>query len=280
MTKELTQRPYVGKDQLEIQSDDAPIQTKNGWSFVREPKEEKTEEQKKYEALEATPDDKLTQEERTWKKRYGDLRGHSQTKENELKKELDGLKKQLEQATSLSRAPAMSDEDIENIRAEHPDSVAAIEAIARKEAEVAEKRLKELEDKLASKELEALKEKALRVIERKHPDWQEVVYSDEFQAWAETQPEQIKSWVFDNETDGELAAKAITYYKLEKGEKPNKSNKKDKVDASRSTHVGGGTEVNHGKRIYTRQEIQNMTLSEYEKLSTDIKLARSEGRIK
>ena len=38
-------------------------------------------------------------EERTFKKRYGDLRRHSQEKEKEFQKQLDDLKVQLEKAT-------------------------------------------------------------------------------------------------------------------------------------------------------------------------------------
>ena len=51
-------------------------------------------------------------EERTFKKRYGDLRRHSQEKEKQFQKQLDELKGQLSKATQKEMKLPKSDEDI------------------------------------------------------------------------------------------------------------------------------------------------------------------------
>lgn len=281
MTKDLAPRPYVGKDQMDSQADDTPLLTKKGWAFVTEPKQPKTEDEKKYETLESIPDDQLTVEERNWKKRYGDLRTYSQAEKDRLSKELEDTKKALQEATSRPRAPTLTEEELDTLREAHPDSYDAISAIAQKEASETKSELDKLRAEINAEKADKAREKALRVLAKLHPDWEEIHQSQEFHDWVEAQPKGIKDWVYENETDGELAAKALSIYKLEKGVKPQKGAKRDQVDASKTANLGGSvTEPKGGTRIYTRQEIQSMDMVTYDKLRDDIKKARSEGRIR
>ena len=73
-------------------------------------------------------------EERTFKKRYGDLRRHSQEKEKEYQKQLDDLKGQLEKATKKEMKLPKSEEDIEEWAKEYPDVAKIVETIAIKKA--------------------------------------------------------------------------------------------------------------------------------------------------
>ena len=54
-----------------------------------------------------------TAEERTFKKRYGDLRRHSQEKEKSFQKQIDELKAQLEEATKKEIKLPKSEKDLE-----------------------------------------------------------------------------------------------------------------------------------------------------------------------
>ena len=73
-------------------------------------------------------------EEKTFKKRYGDLRRHSQEKEKEFQKQLDDLKAQLEKATKKEIKLPKSEEEIEEWAKEYPDVAQIVETIAIKKA--------------------------------------------------------------------------------------------------------------------------------------------------
>ena len=53
-------------------------------------------------------------EEKTFKKRYGDLRRHSQEKEKQFQKQIDELKAQLEKATKKEIKLPKTEEDLES----------------------------------------------------------------------------------------------------------------------------------------------------------------------
>ena len=60
-------------------------------------------------------------EEKTFKKRYGDLRRHSQEKEKQFQKQLDDLKSQLEKATKQEIKLPKSEEELETWAKDYPD---------------------------------------------------------------------------------------------------------------------------------------------------------------
>ena len=62
-------------------------------------KQFEAEAEKKPEAKQEEEEEPTSAEEKTFKKRYGDLRRHSQQKEAEFQKQLDDLRSQLEAAT-------------------------------------------------------------------------------------------------------------------------------------------------------------------------------------
>ena len=76
---------------------------------------------------EATPEQEpeVTGEEKTFKKRYGDLRRHMQEKDKEVQGQIDALKKQLDEATKKEIKLPKSEQDIEAWAEQYPD-VAAI----------------------------------------------------------------------------------------------------------------------------------------------------------
>ncbi len=73
-------------------------------------------------------------EEKSFKKRYGDLRRHQQEKEKELSAKIEALQAQLSEATKKEINLPKSDEDIEAWAAKYPDVAAIVETIAIKKA--------------------------------------------------------------------------------------------------------------------------------------------------
>ena len=178
------------------------------------------EEQKKdasSETVEVKEEEPTNPEEKTFKKRYGDLRRHVQQKEQDFQKQIDSLQTQLSESTKQNIKLPKSDEDIETWAKEYPDVAAIVETIATKKAM---EQAKTLEDRMKSiNEMQntAVKEKAEVELLRFHPDFNTIRDSDDFHEWAEEQPKWVQDALYDNDSDARSAARAIDLYKSDKG---------------------------------------------------------------
>lgn len=177
--------------------------------------EEEAGEVLEAEAKEDTEDDSnLSREEKSFKKRYGDLRRHMQQKEKDWEEKLEVLQNRTDGG---SIRPPKSDEDIEQWAKEYPDVAGIVETIAAKKAQEmfqkAESRLLEL-DKVHS---ETLRKEAESVIMETHPDFQKLKQSDEFHDWAEEQPKWVQDAIYENADDPASVVRVIDLYKSDKG---------------------------------------------------------------
>ena len=100
------------------------------------------------ETAEPEEDEPTTAEEKTFKKRYSDLRRHQQKQAEEFKTELAELKRQLSDATKKEMKLPKSDEDIEQWAADYPDVAAIVETIAMKKASEQSSALKNVSKQL------------------------------------------------------------------------------------------------------------------------------------
>ena len=73
-------------------------------------------------------------EEKTFKKRYGDLRRHAQKKETELQDQIDELRTQLEASTKKEIKYPKSEAELETWMKNYPDVAQIVETIAMKKA--------------------------------------------------------------------------------------------------------------------------------------------------
>ena len=177
-------------------------------------------------------------EEKTFKKRYSDLRRHQQKQAEDFKKEIETLKSQLSEATKKEIKFPKSDEDIEKWAKEYPDVAAIVESIAMKkskeQADEYEKKIQVIEDMQHS----ATKEKAEAELMRLHPDFDDIRDSDDFHDWVEQQPQWIQKALYENDNDAKSAARAIDLYKSDKS-KSEKAPKKNTTDAAKTIDTKG-----------------------------------------
>ena len=157
-------------------------------------KQEETKEE-----TEAQEDDSsLSAEEKSFKKRYGDLRRHMQDKEKEWNEKLEALEARSKREGIV---PPKSDEDIEKWASEYPDVAGIVETIAAKKAQEmfnkAESRLQELDEAHS----EAQRVKAENIIRKSHDDFDELRQSDQFHDWADKQPKWVKDALYENMDD-------------------------------------------------------------------------------
>lgn len=232
-----------------------------------EPKEPVKTEQVKQEVKE----EKLSAEEETYKKRYGDLRNHM----NELNEKI----KKLEEGRVETVKPPKSDEDIAAWSAKYPDVAAIVETIAERKAAEKFKTAEERLQKLDEKEKEIQRNDAINTIRKAHPDFDDIQESDEFHNWAAKQTKRIQDALYEEDSTAQDVIIAINAYKYDTG-KGNKAVTKEDRDAATAIMTKRNTKPTEGDvgKTYTESQIQKMSLKEYEKLAGEIEEARRAGR--
>ena len=243
-------------------------------------KEQKGEVETKAEEPEDKSEEEPTSaEEKTFKKRYGDLRRHTQEKEREFQKQLNDLKEQLDKATKKEIKLPKSDEDIEAWAKEYPDVAKIVETIAMKKAREQSEQLEARLQKIDEMSVEAKKEKAEAELMRLHPDFGEIRDSDDFHEWAEEQPKWVRDALYENDNDARSAARAIDLYKADRN-----IGKKDTAKSSKSAAMDVGTKATKtkvdvsesGKKI-RESDVQKMSAVQYEKQADTIMEAIRSG---
>ena len=234
------------------------------------------EEQPEEQEQEAEP---ANAEEKTFKKRYSDLRRHQQQQAEELKKEIESLKSQLSQAAQKEMKLPKSDEDIEQWAKDYPDVAAIVETIAMKKAREQSTALEERMKAIDELQTSATKEKAEAELMRMHPDFGDIRDSDEFHEWAEEQPKWIQDALYDNNNDARSAARAIDLYKADMGigkEKPKSDKAAAKSVATKDSR--SKPQENEATSYLKESTVQKMSAQEYEKRSDEIMEAIRSGK--
>ena len=228
------------------------------------------------EEVEAEPENA---EEKTFKKRYGDLRKHSQETKQSLEKQVNELRKQLDKSTKQEIKLPKSDDDIDAWAAQYPDVAAIVETIAIKKAR---EQSKDLEDRV--KEIDAMretatKEKAEVELLKIHPDFSEIRDSDDFHNWATEQPKWVQDALYENDDDARSAARAIDLYKIDNNISTKKSsNNKDAARSVDSKRTRNTPDTDKTSGSFKESQVAKMTPQEYERNSDVIMEAIRSGR--
>jgi len=243
-------------------------------------KEQKGEAEGQVEESEDKSEEEPTSaEEKTFKKRYGDLRRHTQEKEKQFQQQLDELKQQLDKATKKEIKLPKSDEDIEAWAKEYPDVAKIVETIAMKKAREQSEQLEARLQKIDEMSVEAKKEKAEAELMRLHPDFDTIRDSDDFHEWAEEQPKWVQDALYENDNDARSAARAIDLYKADRNINKSTKTKSDKSAAmdvgTKSTKTKVDTSES-GKKIL-ESDVQKMSAAQYERQADTIMEAIRSG---
>jgi len=232
-------------------------------------KEQKGEVEETVQEQEEEP---TNAEEKTFKKRYSDLRRHQQKQSEDFKKEIDELKRQLGDATKKEMKLPKSDEDIEQWAAEYPDVAAIVETIAMKKAREQSTALEERVKAIDEMQVSATKEKAEAELMRLHPDFGDIRDSDDFHEWADEQPKWVQDALYENDDDARSAARAIDLYKADKGIGNEKKSKKTKGAAEAVSTKGSRStpQTDEASTYLKESQVQAMSPQEYEKHSDEI----------
>ena len=261
-------RPYSQEERVKRDEEELArlVEEQKGEGEVAEEKAEEEE----------TP---TTAEERTFKKRYGDLRRHTQEKEKQFQKQLDDLKEQLGKATKKEMKLPKSDEDIEAWATEYPDVAKIVETIAMKKAREQSADLESRLQKIDEMSIEAKKDKAEVELMKIHPDFNDIRDSDEFHDWADEQPKWVQDALYENDNDARSAARAIDLYKSDKGIGKEVKTKSDKGAAMEVGTKSARTKVDatESNKKILESAVQKMSAQQYEKQADTIMEAIRSG---
>ncbi len=260
-------RKYSNEDKRKMEEEELE-------QLIAEQKGETTEATE--EVAEAEP---INAEEKSFKKRYGDLRRHMQDKEKDWDDKFKTLQRQLEDSTRQEIKLPKSDDDIEAWATEYPDVAAIVETIAikkaREQAAGLEERVKENDEMKA----DATRKKAEVELMTAHPDFGEIRDDDAFHDWVDEQPKWVQDALYENADDSRSASRAIDLYKADMGIKKQKPASNNK-DAARSVNSRSNAtpDSDDSKNVFKESQVNKMTAQQYEKASDAIMEAIRTGK--
>ncbi len=220
---------------------------------------------------EAKEEEPVNAEEKSFKKRYGDLRRHMQQKEKDWEDKFKNLESQLQEVTRKEIKLPKSDEDIDAWAKQHPDVAAIVETIAIKKAREQSAGLEDKVKEINEMRATASREKAEAELMQIHPDFDQIRDSDDFHTWADEQPKWIQDALYENDTDSRSAARAIDLYKSDRNIKTKKvDSSKDAAKSvnSRTTRSEPATTDTDG--AFKESQVAKMTAEQYEKAADAI----------
>ena len=237
---------------------------------------EDKEEAPEVEAQEAEP---VNAEEKSFKKRYGDLRRHQQNKDKDYEERIKALEQQLTESTKSEIKLPKSDEDIDAWATKYPDVAAIVETIAikkaREQSEGLESRVKEIDEMRAT----ASREKAEVELLKIHPDFSDIRDSDDFHNWAEEQPKWVQEALYENDTDARSASRAIDLYKADMNittKKP--ASNKDAARSINNRTSRSEPNIDDNDGAFRESQVAKMSTQQYEKASDAIMEAIRTGK--
>ena len=160
-----------------------------------------------------------------------------------------------------------------------------VESVAHLRSEQQVGELREQLSAIQMREAEILKREAETTLRERHPDFEDIRGDETFHQWAETQPQQIQDWIYDNPDNVALASKAIDLYKLETGQPTTQTRRSPrKQSATRESAADivstKTTQIDSAQpKIWTEREIAAMSIDQFDKFEDEINQAMSEGRV-
>ena len=258
-------KPFVSSDSLFFEN---PVSTEHDESDAIEAEKQE---------VEATKDKPYKRP--NYKKRYDDLKTHYDSRLNEFKAREQELIQEAVSNRPEYKAPK-SAEELEKFKNEYPDVYEVVESVAHLQSENQVAELQTRLDAMQNRETEILKREAEKDLREKHPDFDEIRNSDEFQEWADLQPEAIKDWIFNNPNDVTLASRALDLFKKDIGlEQPKSNSKQTKQSAADMISTKTTSVDTNQQRVWSEREIAAMSVAEFDKYESEISDAMQEGRI-
>lgn len=239
----------------------------------RSPEEE--EEEPKAAPIAPKEDEPTDPEEKSFKKRYGDLRRHMSEKEKEWEEKFKALEGTV---TTKQILPPKSEEDIAAWASEYPDIASIVETIANKKADEKLSKYKNQFEEYEKVTQDTARQKAHNIIREAHSDFDELRKSDAFHTWADEQPKWVQDSLYENEDDAKAVIRILDLYKVDKGINPTAKKAKTKEAAAMVSNRQKAQVdfAEDGAKIYESQ-VAKMSIDMYGKNEAKIMEAMRKG---
>ena len=245
---------------------------------IEELMKETSEETEKVKAEEVSEEDdtKLSGEEKSFKKRYGDLRRHMNEKEKSWKDKFETLENRLSNEVII---PPKSDEDIAAWAEKYPDVAGIVETIAQKKAQELFNKTENRIEELNEAQSETARIKNENIIRETHSDFDKLREADEFHNWVDQQPKVVQDALYENADDPASVVRVIDLYKVDKGLTTKDKKAKSKAAAS-MVNKGSKTKVDtdDSSNSIKESDVAKMSNSEFEEKSEEITQAMRSGK--
>ena len=217
-------------------------------------------------------------EEKTFKKRYSDLRRHQQKQADELKAKITDLERQLTEAARKEMKLPKSEEEIEAWTKEYPDVAGIVETIADKKAKERSSDLDKRLENIERMRVEAVKEKAEAELMKLHPDFSEIREDDKFHDWADAQPKWVQDALYENVDDAKSVARVIDLYKIDAGISAKKSDSKKSAASAVNTRSKASPTADESNNYWRESQVDKMSDKDYAKNQEAIMEAMRSGK--
>lgn len=223
-----------------------------------------------------TEEKELKGEERTYKKRYGDLRRHQQKVEKELKERIDELQAQLSAKKDGIVLPK-SDEDIEAWMKKYPDVAGIVTALVAKESDKRWNTAKSDLEEIRKGQTEGKLEKARREIIKAHEDFEQIEQDDAFHDWVDEQPAWIANALYENSDEPKAVIRVLDLYKADTSGLTPKQKKEREAASNVSVRSKNNPDPAKEKGKIYESDVKKMSSAEYEKREEEILEAIAKG---
>lgn len=226
--------------------------------------------------------EQLSQEEQTWRKRYGDLRRLLSQKEKTYQDQINDIKIRLQNSSALSLPDENNDAAIDQWVNEHPQIARIVMGLADRRASAATQDLTSRVEELNKRETTLNKETAYRKLDEAHPDFFSTIRHDPaFHDWLSGKAQRIQDAIYGDDNDWRSAIDVVTLYKSENDiKRTSKTPPQKQREAAEYIPNKPTTQPSGDRRVkWKESDIQRMSAAEYEKYEDAIAEASRNGEI-
>lgn len=223
-----------------------------------------------------------TDKEKTFEKRYGDLRSHTQKQLNAKDDELRALKEQLDAATKKEIVFPKSDEDIDEWRSKYPDVAKIVETLAMKQAQEVKTDVDRRLAAITNKERESDMRIAKQKLADAHPEFfSDIKDAPEFHEWLGSKSKRTQDVMYGDDGDYMAAIDVIDMFKTQTNYGKPKAKVPSAKDAAQRVRPSSTSTPNNsrGHEEFSESQINSMHPSEYDANEAAIDKAWQEGRV-
>lgn len=225
----------------------------------------------------------VTEEDETWKKRYGDLRRLQQERDAQHRQELEDLRRTLEglkeQQSNLT--PPKSKEELEAWMKAYPDFAAINQTMIQNTVESILK--KEGIDDLKTTQKKIRAEEALMNLRKVHPKCDEYFADPTFHEWMQLQPKKHQDFIYRsyNVDDAALVLDRYQLYLEKKNDKSGdtSSSNRDAAKTVRTKSEPKMPNTGSGEYLFSESQIAKATQKWWDENETAVLDAQRKGKI-